>query len=31
MNDARVTDAPEEEFWRAISVDLFGRFLTCRK
>lgn len=31
MNDARVTDAPEEEFRRAISVDLFGRFLTCRK
>jgi len=29
-NDARVTDAPEEEFWRVISLDLFGTFLMCK-
>ncbi len=29
-NDARVTDAPEEEFWRAIKLDLFGTFLCCK-
>jgi NAD(P)-dependent dehydrogenase (short-subunit alcohol dehydrogenase family) len=28
--DARVTDAPEEEFWRTIRVNLFGTFLTCK-
>jgi NAD(P)-dependent dehydrogenase (short-subunit alcohol dehydrogenase family) len=28
--DARVTDAPEEEFWRAIKLDLFGTFLCCK-
>jgi NAD(P)-dependent dehydrogenase (short-subunit alcohol dehydrogenase family) len=28
--DARVTDAPEEEFWRAIRLDLFGTFLICK-
>lgn len=28
--DARVTDAPEEEFWRAIRLDLFGTFLVCK-
>ncbi|MFT3780103.1 MAG: SDR family oxidoreductase [Ottowia sp.] len=29
-NDARVTDAPEDEFWRAIRLDLFGTFLVCK-
>lgn len=29
-DDARVTDAPEEEFWRAIKLDLFGTFLCCK-
>ncbi|KVQ82648.1 short-chain dehydrogenase [Burkholderia multivorans] len=29
-HDARVTDAPEEEFWRAIKLDLFGTFLVCK-
>ncbi|VXC80555.1 Short-chain dehydrogenase [Burkholderia sp. 8Y] len=29
-NDARVTDAPEDEFWRAIKLDLFGTFLVCK-
>lgn len=28
--DAPVTEAPEEEFWRAIRLDLFGTFLMCR-
>ncbi len=28
--DARVTDAPEDEFWRTIRVNLFGTFLTCK-
>jgi NAD(P)-dependent dehydrogenase (short-subunit alcohol dehydrogenase family) len=28
--DARVTDVAEEEFWRAISLDLFGTFLCCK-
>ncbi len=28
--DGRVTDMPLEEFWRTISVDLFGCFLGCR-
>lgn len=28
--DGPVTDAPEEEFWRAIRLDLFGTFLVCR-
>lgn len=28
--DGRVTEAPEEEFWRAISLDLFGTFLVCK-
>jgi len=28
--DTRVTDAPEEEFWRTIRVNLFGTFLTCK-
>ncbi|MGY3533939.1 SDR family NAD(P)-dependent oxidoreductase [Bradyrhizobium sp. USDA 4452] len=30
LTDARVTDAPEEEFWRTIRVNLFGTFLTCK-
>jgi NAD(P)-dependent dehydrogenase (short-subunit alcohol dehydrogenase family) len=30
MQDARVTEAPEEEFWRVIRLDLFGTFLTCK-
>lgn len=28
--DDIVTDAPEDEFWRAISLDLFGTFLVCK-
>lgn len=28
--DGRVTEAPEEEFWRAIRLDLFGTFLVCK-
>ncbi|WP_269500163.1 SDR family NAD(P)-dependent oxidoreductase [Castellaniella sp. S9] len=28
--DARVTDAPIEEFWAKIKVDLFGTWLGCR-
>lgn len=28
--DGRVTEAPEDEFWRAIRLDLFGTFL-CSK
>jgi NAD(P)-dependent dehydrogenase (short-subunit alcohol dehydrogenase family) len=28
--DGTVTDAPIEEFWRAIKVDLFGTWLNCR-
>ncbi|MEU6644084.1 SDR family oxidoreductase [Saccharomonospora sp. NPDC046836] len=28
--DARVTEAPEEEFWRVIRLDLFGTFLACK-
>ena len=30
QHDGRVTEAPEEEFWRAIKLDLFGTFL-CSK
>ncbi len=30
LNDGRVTDAPIEEFWRCIKLDLFGTFL-CSK
>ncbi len=29
-NDGPVTEAPDEEFWRAISLDLFGTFLMCK-
>jgi NAD(P)-dependent dehydrogenase (short-subunit alcohol dehydrogenase family) len=28
--DSDVTDAPLEEFWRVIKLDLFGTFLGCR-
>jgi NAD(P)-dependent dehydrogenase (short-subunit alcohol dehydrogenase family) len=28
--DSNAVDAPLEEFWRAIRVDLFGTFLGCR-
>lgn len=28
--DAQVTDCPAEEFWRAIQVDLFGTWITCK-
>lgn len=28
--DGRVTELPLEEFWRTMSVDLFGTFLGCR-
>jgi NAD(P)-dependent dehydrogenase (short-subunit alcohol dehydrogenase family) len=30
MRDGPVTEAPEDEFWRAITLDLFGTFL-CSK
>lgn len=30
LEDARVTDAPDEEFWRVANVDLFGTFLCCK-
>jgi NAD(P)-dependent dehydrogenase (short-subunit alcohol dehydrogenase family) len=29
-HDGPVTEAPEEEFWRAIRLDLFGTFVTCK-
>jgi NAD(P)-dependent dehydrogenase (short-subunit alcohol dehydrogenase family) len=28
--DGAVTEAPEEEFWRVIRLDLFGPFLACK-
>lgn len=28
--DAQVTDCPVEEFWRAIKLDLFGTWVTCK-
>jgi NAD(P)-dependent dehydrogenase (short-subunit alcohol dehydrogenase family) len=28
--DGKVTDTSEEEFWRAITLDLFGTFLCCK-
>jgi NAD(P)-dependent dehydrogenase (short-subunit alcohol dehydrogenase family) len=28
--DSNVVDAPIDEFWRAITLDLFGTFLGCR-
>jgi NAD(P)-dependent dehydrogenase (short-subunit alcohol dehydrogenase family) len=30
LRDGPVTEAPEDEFWRAIRVDLFGTFLSCK-
>ncbi|MFA7438458.1 SDR family NAD(P)-dependent oxidoreductase [Castellaniella sp.] len=30
VRDARVTDAPFEEFWSKIKLDLFGTWLGCR-
>ncbi len=30
LRDATAVDAPLEEFWRAIKLDLFGTFLGCR-
>jgi len=30
VNDARVTDAPVDEFWAKIKLDLFGTWLACR-
>ncbi len=30
LNDSDVTQAPIEEFWRVIKLDLFGTFLGCR-
>jgi len=29
-HDSDVTDAPLEEFWRVLKLDLFGTFLGCR-
>lgn len=28
--DGRVTEAPDEEFWRVIKLDLYGTFLCCK-
>lgn len=28
--DGRVTEAPEDEFWRAIKLDLYGTFAVCK-
>jgi len=30
VRDGTVTEAPVEEFWRAIRLDLFGTFLCCK-
>lgn len=30
QQDGIVTEAPEEEFWRVIRLDLFGPFLSCK-
>lgn len=30
VRDARVTDAPTEEFWAKMKLDLFGTWLGCR-
>ncbi|MEE2688133.1 MAG: SDR family oxidoreductase [Pseudomonadota bacterium] len=29
-DDAPIADVPDEEFWRAIKLDLYGTFLGCR-
>lgn len=28
--DAQITDCPASEFWRAVTVDLFGTWVTCK-
>jgi NAD(P)-dependent dehydrogenase (short-subunit alcohol dehydrogenase family) len=28
--DAQVTDCPADEFWRAVKLDLFGTWITCK-
>lgn len=28
--DRPIVDAPEEEFWRTVNIDLFGTFLMCK-
>ena len=28
--DARVTDCPADEFWRAVKLDLFGTWIACK-
>jgi NAD(P)-dependent dehydrogenase (short-subunit alcohol dehydrogenase family) len=28
--DARVTDCPTDEFWRAVKLDLFGTWIACK-
>ena len=30
MLDDRVTEAPDEEFWRVLGLDLYGTFLGCK-
>ena len=30
MMDGSVTEAPDEEFWRVIGLDLYGTFLGCK-
>lgn len=30
LQDGIVTEAPEEEFWRTIKLDLFGTFVCCK-
>lgn len=30
LKDAAVTEAPDEEFWRVIKLDLWGTFLVCK-
>jgi NAD(P)-dependent dehydrogenase (short-subunit alcohol dehydrogenase family) len=30
LQDAAVTEAPDEEFWRVIKLDLWGTFLVCK-
>jgi NAD(P)-dependent dehydrogenase (short-subunit alcohol dehydrogenase family) len=30
LRDAAVTEAPDEEFWRVIKLDLWGTFLVCK-
>ncbi|WP_175817243.1 SDR family NAD(P)-dependent oxidoreductase [Burkholderia diffusa] len=29
-NDGSVTEAPDDEFWRAVRLDLYGTFLCCK-